>query len=59
MENRIMSVFKFAAILGALAWLPPLFRIIKNFITTPEIRCQGAVKLHHPCTLQTTPLKGK
>jgi hypothetical protein len=33
-----MSIFEFAAILGALAWIPPLFKIIKNYLTTPEIR---------------------
>lgn len=33
-----MKSFEFAAILGALAWLPHLVKLIKGLITTPEIR---------------------
>lgn len=33
-----MSIIEISAILGALAWIPHLFKIIKGLVTTPEIR---------------------
>lgn len=33
-----MSIFEIAAILGALAWMPHLLKIVKDVLTRPEIR---------------------
>jgi hypothetical protein len=37
-EWRIMTIFEGAAILGALAWTPYLFKLIKDMVTRPKIR---------------------
>jgi hypothetical protein len=36
--NSSISIFEIAALLGALAWLPYIIRLIKDYFTKAEIR---------------------
>lgn len=37
-ESHSVSIFEIAALLGALAWLPYIFNLLKNYIIKPEIK---------------------